>query len=149
MDVYILWAWFAIGLAWLGVAVGQGIMARQAMEAMGKNPDMSNYFLILTVLGIALVESAAIYGLIVAFQILGLDPAAVESGRRPLAAGLAIGFAGLGAGIGEGVLLAGAMDATLRNPAMKGKIMTYMVLFLALIEAIAIYGLIIALQLLG
>jgi len=37
----------------------------------------------------------------------------------------------------------------LRNPETKGKIMTFMVLFLALIEAVAIYGLIIALNLLG
>ena len=149
MEMYLLGAGLSIGLAGMGVAIGQGIMARQAMEAMGKNPDMTNYFLILTVLGIALVESAAIYGLIVSFQILGLDPETVTSAWRPIAAGLAIWFGGLGAGIGEGILLAGAMDATVRNPAIKGKIMTYMVLFLALIEAIAIYGLIIALQLLG
>jgi len=41
------------------------------------------------------------------------------------------------------------MDATLRNPEMKTKIMTYMILFLALVESAAIYGLFIALQLLG
>gem|GEM_PF-609896 len=41
---------------------------------MGKKPEMSNVFLILTILGIALVESAAIYALIIAFQIVGMDP---------------------------------------------------------------------------
>jgi F0F1-type ATP synthase membrane subunit c/vacuolar-type H+-ATPase subunit K len=45
-----------------------------------------------------LVESAAIYALIVAFQILGADALAPLAA---LGAGLAIGLAGLGAGIGE------------------------------------------------
>jgi len=36
---------------------------------MGKNPELSGFLTILTILGIALVESAAIYGLIIAFQI--------------------------------------------------------------------------------
>lgn len=115
---------------------------------MGKNPDMSNYFLVLTILGIALVESAAIYGLIIAFQIMGLDPASIAA-RKPVAAGIAVGFAGLGAGVGEGLLVAGAMDATLRNPEMKTKYMTFMILFIALVESAAIYGLIVAFRLLG
>jgi F0F1-type ATP synthase membrane subunit c/vacuolar-type H+-ATPase subunit K len=41
------------------------------------------------------------------------------------------------------------MEAILRNPEMKGKIMTYMILFLALVESSAIYGLVVALSLLG
>ncbi len=40
---------------------------------MGKNPKMNGFFLTVTILGIALVESAAIYGLVVAIQILGQD----------------------------------------------------------------------------
>jgi F0F1-type ATP synthase membrane subunit c/vacuolar-type H+-ATPase subunit K len=36
-----------------------------------------------------------------------------------------------------------------RNPENKGKIMAFMVLFLALIEVIAIYGLIVAFKILG
>jgi F0F1-type ATP synthase membrane subunit c/vacuolar-type H+-ATPase subunit K len=49
------------------------------MEVMGRNPKMSTYYLTTTILGIALVESAAIYALIVAFQTLGanfVDPIA-------------------------------------------------------------------------
>ena len=40
---------------------------------IAQKPEMTSYFLPITVLGIALVESAAIYGLIVAFQLLGSD----------------------------------------------------------------------------
>ncbi len=146
MDVLYIGAWLAIGLAWLWVGIWQGILAKKSIEVMGKNPDMSGAFLILTILGIALVESAAIYGLIIAFQIIGADP---SIWMKAIAAGASIGLAGLWVGIGEGLLVAGAMDATLRNPSMRGKIMTYMILFLALVESAAIYGLIVAFQLLG
>lgn len=149
MDTMLLMgAGLAVGIAGIGVSIGEGIVAKKSLECMGKNPDMSNYFLVLTILGIALTESAAIYGLFIALQIKGADPA-VLSAWQAIGAGLAVGIAGSGAGVGEGLLVAGAMDATLRNPEMKTKIMTYMILFLALVESAAIYGLFIALQLLG
>jgi len=116
---------------------------------MGKNPDMTGTFLVLTILGIALTESAAIYGLIVAFSILGVDPETVTSGWKLIAAGLAVGLAGAGSGIGEWLLVSWAMESILRNPEIKGKIMTFMILFLALVESSAIYGLVIAFSLLG
>lgn len=143
-----LGAGLAIGLAGLGVGIGEGIIAQRSLKIMGMNPELSGSFLVLTILGIALTESAAIYGLIIALQIIGLDPASIGAGSV-LGAGLAVGAAGLGSGVGEGLLVAGAMEAILRNPEMKGKIMTYMILFLALVESSAIYGLVIALSLLG
>lgn len=143
-----LGAGLAIGLAGLGVGIGEGIIAQRSLKIMGMNPELSGSFLVLTILGIALTESAAIYGLIIALQIMGLDPATVSAGGV-IAAGLAVGAAGFGSGVWEGLLVAGAMDAILRNPEMKGKIMTYMILFLALVESSAIYGLVVALSLLG
>jgi len=147
MELYI-GAWLAIGLAGLGVGIGEGIIARKSLDIMGRNPDISGTILVLTILGIALTESAAIYGLIIALQIIGLDPSAIAPGIA-IGAWLAVWAAGLGVGIGEGMLVSGAMDAIQRNPAIKGKIMTFMVLFLALVESAAIYGLVIALMLLG
>lgn len=147
-SLYLLWAGLAVGLAALGVAIGEGKVATKSLEAMGKNPELSNFFLLLTILGIALVESAAIYGLLIALQIGNADPALI-TGYQALGAGLAIGLAGFGAGIGEGNLVAAAIDAVLRNPANKAKIMAYMILFVALVESVAIYGFIVALNLLG
>lgn len=149
MDMMYLWAGLAIWLAWLWVGIWEGLVAKKSLEVMGKNPDMSGTFLVLTILGIALVESAAIYALIIAMQIVNIDPASGIEASRAIGAWLAIGLAGLGAGYGEGMLVASAMDAILRNPQSKWKIMTFMILFLALVESVAIYGLIIAFQLLG
>lgn len=146
MDLIYIGAGLSIGLAGLGVAVGQGSIAKAAMEVIGKNPALATFFLTITILGIALVESNAIYGLIVAFSILGKEGL---EGTVAIGSGLAIGLTGMWAGIGQGGLVAGSLDAINRNPANKGKVIGFMVLFLALIEVISIYGLIIAFKILG
>ena len=61
-----------------------------------------------------------------------------------LAAAHAIGFAGLGAGIGMGSGVEGACHGVARNPEAKGAITATMILGMALVESIAIYGLVIA-----
>jgi len=147
MDYYIIWAWLAIGLAWLWVWIGEWTLAKSSLEAMGKKPEMSNVFLILTILGIALVESAAIYALIIAFQIVGMDPGSQIVAWKIVGAWLAVWLAWLGVGVWEGKLVWWAIDAILKKPESRAKMMTYMILFLALVESVAIYGLIIALQL--
>ncbi|MCI5157622.1 MAG: ATP synthase F0 subunit C [Candidatus Electrothrix sp. AUS1_2] len=60
------------------------------------------------------------------------------------AAATSIGLAGLGAGIGMGQGVGSACAGISRNPEAKGVITTTMILGMALIESIAIYGLVIA-----
>jgi F-type H+-transporting ATPase subunit c len=68
-------------------------------------------------------------------------------GLFALAAGLAIGVAALGGGIGQGRAAAAALDGIARNPGAAGQIRGPMILGLALIESLVIYALIIALLL--
>jgi len=138
-----IWPGLAIWLSWLWVAIWEGILAKKAIEIMWKNSKMTTFFLTVTILGIALVESAAIYGLVVAFQLLDIANLPLYSS---IWAWLAIWLAWLGAWIWEWQLVAWALWAMERNPEIKNKIMTYMVLFIALVEVTAIYGLIIAFQ---
>ena len=79
---------------------------------------------------------------------MGSDPTVV-SWAAAIGAGLAVWAAGAGSWLWEWFLVVWAMNAIYRNPAMKGKIMTFMILFLALVESAAIYWLVIAMQLLG
>jgi F-type H+-transporting ATPase subunit c len=65
-----------------------------------------------------------------------------------LAAGLAVGVAALGCGIGMGTGIGGACSGIARNPEASGKITVTMIIGLALIESLTIYGLVIALILL-
>jgi F-type H+-transporting ATPase subunit c len=61
-----------------------------------------------------------------------------------LAAALSIGMTGFGACFGMGRGVESACNGIARNPEAKGPITTAMILGLALIESIAIYGLVIA-----
>lgn len=65
-----------------------------------------------------------------------------------LAAGLGVGFAALGCGIGMGHATAGACEGIARNPELAGRLLVTMILGMALIETLVIYTLVIALILL-
>ena len=62
-----------------------------------------------------------------------------------IAAGLAIGIAVLGTGIGQGNAVNGATQGIARNPGAYGNIFTAMIVGLALIESLAIYALVVSL----
>ena len=66
-----------------------------------------------------------------------------------LGAGLAVGLAGLGCGIGQGLTAGNTTAGIARNPGAAGGMFVNYILGLALIESIAIYGLVIGLQLVG
>ena len=63
-------------------------------------------------------------------------------------AGIAV-FTGVGAGIGIGVATGKAAEAIARQPEASGKIQTILLLGAALAEATAIYGLVIAIMIMG
>jgi len=62
-----------------------------------------------------------------------------------IAAGLAITFAALGCGIGQGIAVKGSVEGIARNPETSGKITVTMLIGLAMIESLTIYALVIAL----
>jgi F-type H+-transporting ATPase subunit c len=64
-----------------------------------------------------------------------------------LAAGLAIGIAAFGGAIGQGLASASALNGISRNPGAAGKILTPMILGLALIESLVIYAFVISILL--
>jgi len=68
------------------------------------------------------------------------EAAATEVAFRALAAGLAIGIAAFGCGMGQGRAAAAALEGIARNPNASGKILTPLILGLALIESLAIYA---------
>ena len=78
------------------------------------------------------------------------DPALAERDKwLGLAAAIAIAVAALGGALGQGRAAASALDGIARNPQASGKIFVPMIVGLALIESLVIYGLLIAFQLVG
>jgi F-type H+-transporting ATPase subunit c len=68
-NIQDLAAGLAIGLGSLGPAIGIGLLAAKAMEALGRNPEASGIIQQNMILAIAFAEAIAIYALVVAILI--------------------------------------------------------------------------------
>ena len=66
-----------------------------------------------------------------------------------LGASLCIGIAALGGGMAQGKAISSALDGIARNPGAAGKVMTPMIIGLAMIESLVIYALVVSLILVG
>jgi F-type H+-transporting ATPase subunit c len=75
-----------------------------------------------------------------------MDP--LVSAASVIAAALAIGLAAIGPGIGQGNASGSAVEGIARQPEAEGKIRGTLLLTLAFMESLTIYGLVIALVLL-
>lgn len=64
-----------------------------------------------------------------------------------LAAGFGIAIAAFGGALGQGKSIASALDGIARNPGAAGKIVTPMIIGLAMIESLVIYSLVVSLLL--
>ena len=62
-----------------------------------------------------------------------------------LAAGIGMGIGTLGTGIGQGLAVKSAVEGVSRNPGASGKILTNIMIGLAMIESLAIYALVVSL----
>ncbi|MDY0269142.1 ATP synthase F0 subunit C [Trichloromonas sp.] len=61
-----------------------------------------------------------------------------------IAAGLGMGIGSFGTGIGQGMAIKSAVEGVARNPGVSGKILTTMMIGLAMIESLAIYVFVVA-----
>lgn len=73
----------------------------------------------------------------------------ILKGIGPLGAGISIGFAALGTGIGMGYLVGSAVQSMARQPEATGTITTNMFIGLAFIEALALYAFLISFLVMG
>ena len=135
----------AVGFAGLGSGLGQGIAAAGAVGAVAEDENMFARGIIFS----ALSETQAIYGFLIAILILvfskliGGGTLPVTSGIVAIGAGAAIGFAGLGSGMGQGITSAAAAGAVVEDEDMFAR----GIIFAALSETQAIYGFLIAILL--
>jgi F-type H+-transporting ATPase subunit c len=63
-------AGLAIGIAALGTGIGQGIGLSKACEGAARNPGATGKIQLLLIIGLAMMESLAIYALLVSLGIL-------------------------------------------------------------------------------
>ena len=64
----------AIGIAVLGAGIGQGLGLKAAAEGVARNPGASGKVTTTLIIGLAMIESLAIYALVVVLIILFVNP---------------------------------------------------------------------------
>jgi F-type H+-transporting ATPase subunit c len=69
-----LGAGLAIGLGTVGTGIGMGNTVGKALEAMARQPEMFTTFRTIMFIGIAMIESLAIYALAIVFLLLYSNP---------------------------------------------------------------------------
>ena len=67
----------------------------------------------------------------------------LEAGLAGMGAGIGAGLVAIGAGIGIGKIGGSAMEGMARQPEAAGKIQTAMLIIAALIEVIALFGVVV------
>jgi F-type H+-transporting ATPase subunit c len=61
-----------------------------------------------------------------------------------MAAGIGMGLGSIGTGIGQGLAIKSSVEGVARNPGASGKILTTMMIGLAMVESLAIYVFVVA-----
>lgn len=61
-------------LTGLGTGIGQGIAAAKAVEAVGRQPEASGKILTTMIIGQAVAETTGLYGLLIAFILINVQP---------------------------------------------------------------------------
>jgi F-type H+-transporting ATPase subunit c len=70
----LLVAGFAMALGTIGTALGMGNGLNGATNAVGRNPEAHGKILVTMMVGLAMIESLAIYALVIALVVLYANP---------------------------------------------------------------------------
>ena len=69
--IYAIAAALSIALSTLFPALGQGLAAKAALESIARQPDAAKDIRSTLLLSLALMEALTIYGLLIAFMLVG------------------------------------------------------------------------------
>lgn len=152
----------AIGAGVIFPALGQTRAGIRAMDAIARQPDQEGVISRNLFIGLAMIESQALYVLIVSLILLFADPLedrldeAVSTSSISVwflaasvaSAALAITVGTMLSSLGQGKVTGAALDAVAEQPAAGNRLSTVLFITLALLESLALYALIVALILL-
>jgi ATP synthase F0 subunit c len=146
----VIGAGVASGIGAIGSGVGDGLVASSAAKGIARQPECAPIVTKMMLLGQAVTETTAIYGLLVSFILMfGTFHATdkIAPGIALLSAGICMGIGAIGSGVGEGITARSAVDWVSRNSEAAGQITRSMLVGQAVAESTGIYSLVIALVL--
>lgn len=136
----------------LGLGLGQGITSIMALRAINQQPSARGEITRTVVLGVALIETAAIMALFIALMLLAQTNAHQADWHVSLAKigiALAICVPGFVLGLASAFPAGAACMAVARQPFLGQKINRFMLITLSLIQTPIIFGFVIALGIAG
>ena len=74
LTMCVLAAGFGMAIGAFGTGIGQGLAVKSAVEGVSRNPGAAGKILTTMMIGLAMIESLAIYALVVCLIILFANP---------------------------------------------------------------------------
>jgi ATP synthase F0 subunit c len=143
-------AGLSIGLASIGSGYGGGLAAGASCESVSRQPRSVGPVTTTMLVGQAVSQTPSIFGLLVSFILMFKTYPETASFSTPmslLAAGICMGFGGIGPGIGNGMTAEGAVRWVGRRLEHAGDLMRTMLVGQAVAQSTAIYAMVISLVL--
>lgn len=135
-------------MAAFGTAIGQGLIGKQALDSIHQQPSATSSILKLSVIGIAITETAAVIGAVITMIFLS-DAAHLSQSAWSWygAAGvaLAVGISGFCAGIASAFPAMASCASLARQPFLQTKILNLTLITQTLIMTPNMFGMIVAL----
>lgn len=146
----IVGAGLASGFGAIGSGLGGGLVAQTSCDGIARQPLTATPVTNVMLLGQAVTQTTAIYGLLVAFILMFKTFPAADSiapAMALLGAGLCMGIGAIGPGIGEGFTARSAVDWIAKNSTATAELTRVMLVGQAVAESTGIYSLVVALVL--
>lgn len=146
----ILGAGLASGLGAIGSGLGGGLVAEASCEGIARQPQTVTPVTNVMLLGQAVTQTTAIYGLLVSFILMFKTfeaSASLAPAMALLGAGVCMGIGAIGPGIGEGFTAQSAVRWIARNDNATADLTRVMLVGQAVAESTGIYSLVTALVL--
>lgn len=143
-------AGISTGLAAIGSGIGGGMAAGASCEGIARNPDSVGKVTTIMLVGQAVSQTPAIFGLLVSFILIFKafpESYTLSAAMALLGAGICMGFGGIGPGIGNGMTAESAVRWVARNMEYAGDLMRTMLVGQAVSQSTAIYAMVISLVL--
>jgi len=146
----LLGAGFSMGLAAIGSGYGGGLAAGASCEGIARHPRTVANVTTIMLVGQAVAQTPSIFGLLISFILMFKsfpESSSLSAAMALLAAGLCMGFGGIGPGVGNGMAAEGAVRWVARNVEHAGDMMRIMLVGQAVSQSTAIYAMVVSLVL--
>lgn len=143
-------AGLSMGLSAIGSGYGGGLAAGASCEGIARQPRSVANVTTTMLVGQAVAQTPSIFGLLISFILMFKsfpESTSLGAAMALLAAGICMGFGGIGPGIGNGMAAEGAVRWVARNAEHAGDLMRIMLVGQAVSQSTAIYAMVVSLVL--